>query len=117
VEAQYCLLARTTERLTTGGKEFQLTLGTTVPFWGGGDLKVNGECSTGVIEMATGQKLGGTGGLGDRDIRNQSTRQGASGRDNSRPTCPRKEGRCKVTAGQQLQAASTYDFQSVIRLV
>jgi hypothetical protein len=30
MEAQYCLLARTTKRLTIGGKEFQLTTGTTI---------------------------------------------------------------------------------------
>jgi hypothetical protein len=46
----------------------------------------HGRLQHGVNEMATsGQKQGGPGDVRDRDILNQSTHCGASGRDNSRP--------------------------------
>ncbi len=64
------------EARSIGGKEFQLTPGTTISHstFLAGDLVDMGDCSTGVIEMATsGQKQGGTGDVRDRDILNQST--------------------------------------------
>ncbi len=53
-EARYCRLARTTERLPIGDKEFQLTPGTTISHFTflAGDLTDMGDCSLGVMDMA-----------------------------------------------------------------
>ena len=61
VEAQDCRRARTTGRLTIGGKEYQVTAGTTTSHstFLAGDLTDTGDCSTGTMETVTGAKLGG----------------------------------------------------------
>ena len=61
VETQDCRLAQTAGRLTIGDKEFPVTIGTSTSHSSflAGDLTDTGDCSTGVVEMKEGKKLGG----------------------------------------------------------